>query len=78
MLRGSSRLSGWVFSRLEWTVFLGLLVVAGLWVLLVWLSTLYARAHWPTDLLAGGGVGLAWLVVCIATWRQPPSLPPSP
>nr|WP_315207217.1 EAL domain-containing protein [uncultured Albidiferax sp.] len=34
MLRGSSRLSGWVFSRLEWTVFLGLLVVAGLWVLL--------------------------------------------
>jgi undecaprenyl-diphosphatase len=51
---------------------------AGLWVLLVWLSTLYARAHWPTDLLAGGGVGLAWLVVCIATWRQPPSLPPSP
>nr|WP_315183404.1 bifunctional diguanylate cyclase/phosphodiesterase [uncultured Albidiferax sp.] len=34
MLRGSSRLSGWVFSKLEWTVFLGLLVVAGLWVLL--------------------------------------------
>lgn len=34
MLRGSSRLSGWVFSRLEWVVFLGLLVVAGLWVLL--------------------------------------------
>ena len=34
MLRGSSRLSGWVFSRLEWVVFLGLLAVAGLWVLL--------------------------------------------
>jgi len=51
---------------------------AALWVLLVWLSTLYARAHWPTDLLAGGGVGLAWLVVCIASWRQPHSLPPSP
>ena len=34
MLRGSSRLSGWVFSRLEWVVFLGLLLVAGLWLLL--------------------------------------------
>lgn len=55
-----------------------LAIGAVLWVLLVWLSTLYARAHWPTDLLAGGGVGLAWLVVCIASCRQPPSLPPSP
>nr|WP_315240059.1 bifunctional diguanylate cyclase/phosphodiesterase [uncultured Albidiferax sp.] len=34
MLRGSSRLSGWVFSKLEWAVFLGLLTVAGMWVLL--------------------------------------------
>lgn len=55
-----------------------LAIGAGLWVLLVWLSTLYARAHWPTDLLAGGGVGLAWLIICVATWRQSPSLPPSP
>jgi membrane-associated phospholipid phosphatase len=55
-----------------------LAIGAGLWILLVWLSTLYARAHWPTDLLAGCGVGLAWLTVCIAFWRQPPSLPPSP
>jgi len=55
-----------------------LAIGAGLWILLVWLSTLYARAHWPTDLLAGGGVGLAWLTVCITTWRQPLSLPPSP
>ncbi|MFM7315003.1 MAG: phosphatase PAP2 family protein [Cyanobium sp.] len=48
-----------------------LLVGSCLWIGLVWLSTLYARAHWPTDLLAGGGVGLAWLTVCIATWRRP-------
>ncbi len=32
MLRGSSRLTGWAVSRLEWGGLLGLLVVAGLWV----------------------------------------------
>ncbi|MFM7266863.1 MAG: phosphatase PAP2 family protein [Cyanobium sp.] len=49
-----------------------LAIGACLWVGLVWLSTLYARAHWPTDLLAGGAVGLAWLMVCLGFWRQPP------
>jgi undecaprenyl-diphosphatase len=44
------------------------------WVSLVWLSTLVARAHWPTDLLAGGAVGLAWLTICLAFWRS--TLPP--
>jgi len=55
-----------------------LTLAAGLWVALVWLSTLFARAHWPTDLLAGGAVGLAWLTVCLAIWRgqrQTPSPP---
>lgn len=47
-----------------------LATAATLWVLLVWLSTLYARAHWPTDLLAGGAVGLAWVTVCVALWRH--------
>ncbi len=49
---------------------------AGLWVALVWLSTLYVRAHWPTDLLAGAAVGLAWLTICLAFWREP--LPAAP
>jgi membrane-associated phospholipid phosphatase len=48
-----------------------LLIGAGLWIGLVWLSTLHARAHWPTDLLAGGGVGLAWLTICLSLWREP-------
>jgi undecaprenyl-diphosphatase len=64
-----------------------LAIAACLWVGLVWLSTLYVRAHWPTDLLAGGAVGLGWLTVCLAFWREAPpatlhsgepSLPPSP
>lgn len=46
-----------------------LTIVALLWISLVWLSTLYARAHWPTDLLAGAAVGLAWLTLCLAPWR---------
>ncbi len=48
-----------------------LLVGACLLVGLVWLSTLYVRAHWPTDLVAGAAVGLSWLTVCLAFWREP-------
>jgi len=48
-----------------------LLLAAIGWISLVWLSTLYARAHWPTDLLGGGCVGLIWLTLCLAYWRQP-------
>jgi undecaprenyl-diphosphatase len=44
------------------------------WVSLVWLSTLVARAHWPSDLAAGGAVGLAWLTLCLSFWRG--GLPP--
>ena len=47
---------------------------ASLWVVLVWLSTLIARAHWPSDLIAGGAAGLAWLTICLAFWR--PGLKP--
>ncbi|MFN9631566.1 MAG: phosphatase PAP2 family protein [Cyanobacteriota bacterium] len=46
-----------------------LLVGASVWVAMIWLSTLIARAHWPSDLLAGGVVGLAWLTICLAFWR---------
>jgi undecaprenyl-diphosphatase len=46
-----------------------LVVGASVWVALIWLSTLMARAHWPSDLLAGGVVGLAWLTICLAFWR---------
>jgi undecaprenyl-diphosphatase len=46
-------------------------LVLSLWVSLVWLSTLYVRAHWPTDIVAGAAVGLAWLTICVAVWRGP-------
>ena len=41
-------------------------VLSSLWVSLVWLSTLYCRAHWPTDLLAGAAIGYVWLSFCLA------------
>jgi undecaprenyl-diphosphatase len=53
------------YPRLRWPLTLGALA----WVSLVWLSTLVARAHWPSDLLAGGAMGLAWLTICLALWR---------
>jgi undecaprenyl-diphosphatase len=40
-----------------------------LWVALVWLSTLYARAHWVTDIAAGAAVGWVWLSFCLAGYR---------
>lgn len=43
-----------------------LFLLSSLWVGLVWLSTLYCRAHWLTDLLAGAGVGYVWLSFCLA------------
>jgi undecaprenyl-diphosphatase len=46
-----------------------LLLGASFWVAMVWLSTLIARAHWPSDLVAGGAAGLAWLTICLAFWR---------
>jgi undecaprenyl-diphosphatase len=46
------------------------------WISLVWLSTLAARAHWPSDLLAGGAVGFAWLTICLAYWRASRAAPP--
>ena len=55
---------------------LGLLTAV--WVGLIWLSTLLVRAHWPSDLIAGGAVGLAWLCICLAGWRTIPWPPRRP
>lgn len=43
-----------------------LFLASTLWVLLVWLSTLYCRAHWLTDLVAGASLGYVWLSCCLA------------
>ena len=40
------------------------------WIILVALSTLVVRAHWPSDVLGGCAVGLAWLSLCLTVWRQ--------
>jgi undecaprenyl-diphosphatase len=46
------------FSQLIY--FLGLIIV-----LLIGLSRLYLGVHWPTDIMAGYGVGFLWLMLCI-------------
>jgi undecaprenyl-diphosphatase len=46
-------------------------------VALVWLSTLYCRAHWLTDLLAGASVGYVWLSFCLAGFTVWERLQPS-
>ena len=57
---------------------LPLFMLSSLWVSLVWLSTLYCRAHWPSDILAGASVGFVWLSMCIAglrVWERNKPLP---
>ncbi|WP_411867228.1 phosphatase PAP2 family protein [Vulcanococcus limneticus] len=43
-----------------------LFLVSSAWVALVWLSTLYCRAHWLTDIVAGASLGYVWLSCCLA------------
>lgn len=40
------------------------------WIALVGLSTLVVRAHWPSDVLGGYAVGLAWVTLCLTVWRH--------
>ena len=54
-----------------------LFLISSLWVALVWLSTIYVRAHWPSDILAGSAVGYVWLSFCLAgftVWEKHQSL----
>ncbi len=48
---------------------LPLFVLSSLWVSLIWLSALYCRAHWPSDILAGASVGFVWLSICLAALK---------
>ena len=43
-----------------------LFAISSVWVGLVWLSTLYCRAHWLSDIAAGAAVGYVWLSFCLA------------
>lgn len=49
-----------LYPRLRRPLYLG----ASLWVALVWLSTLYCRVHWPTDMVGGACVGFIWFSIC--------------
>jgi membrane-associated phospholipid phosphatase len=47
-----------------------------LWVSLIWVSALYCRAHWPTDIAAGAAVGYLWLRLCLAAFSLREQAPP--
>jgi undecaprenyl-diphosphatase len=50
-----------------------LFLLSTVWVGLVWLSTLYVRAHWLSDIAAGAALGYVWLSFCLAgftVWEQ--------
>ncbi|MCP9849352.1 phosphatase PAP2 family protein [Cyanobium sp. Morenito 9A2] len=42
---------------------------SALWVALIWLSTLYCRVHWPSDIVGGACVGFIWLSICAISLR---------
>jgi undecaprenyl-diphosphatase len=54
-----------LYPRLRRALYLG----SALWVGLIWLSTLYCRVHWPSDIVAGAAVGFVWLSVCETSRR---------
>jgi undecaprenyl-diphosphatase len=56
-----------------------LFLLSSVWVGLVWLSTLYCRAHWLSDIAAGAALGYVWLSFCLAgftVWEQRRGLRP--
>lgn len=67
--RGQSFPSGHSATAVGFAVALAILYPRGRWVyaasaLLVMASRVHRHAHFPTDVVAGAGVGLAWALVC--------------
>ncbi len=40
-------------------------VIASIFLLMMGFSSIYVRAHWPTDIIAGYGIGYIWLTIAL-------------
>lgn len=43
--------------------------ITAIFILLISLSTVYLRLHWPTDVIASYGIGYLWLTTCLTTLK---------
>lgn len=73
--RGQSFPSGHSATAAGFAVALAILYPRGRWVyaasaLLVMVSRVHRHAHFPTDVVAGAGVGLAWALVCTSDFAN--------